>query len=1682
MSDLSDEDASDDERADSASSADLGPGARQLVGELAANGEARAASNLVGKVIGGKYRIDRQISEGGQGVVYSATHTTLKDEVALKVVPIPDERARKVFVGEASHTASLDMRNIVRIRDAGEVEPEVSPVPSAYLALELLKDAKPIDDVELPVGAERARSLLVQVADALQYAHKKGIVHRDLTSNNVLVDGSGKVKLIDFGLSFRIATASIAGRSAVTNWGAAKAGTAGYKAPEQVKGTEQDAHVDVWAAGVILYKLLTGTLPFGDYQSSPPTPEMVEALDRTKVPKEFLAILEGTLRHDPQKRWTALQLFEALAAIPSPRADDEDQAIATAKTSVAPTEKASAPGSESVEAQNPPVGVEVEARTRSWLAGKVVALLSRARSAWRATRRIDIALTVALVVALAMILHLARGRLTAGTLDEAIALALGTVVGTRAVEAVGIRVARRLREGARLAGAADGAARPPDGAREDAPAEPSPQAGVRFRCVIEISLVVVALGAAGTRLSTPSIAWNTQRILSRWVDDALRVGAVGVKARFDKPKVRLLPCRNLTGQPIGDALCERVDTTLGGAMTTAVRHQASDYDAAERMLVQTLEPAAVPPSVHALLRLPYPPLLLRHIAEKRGDVMVAYPVLMMETTGDAAEVRPVLFVIGLDRSAGNEERWVVERIDAGAPTLPLRARPATFTLRERFGDGTNPFTFETLMTVTNEAPTFRQLHETAELVAESTAGSPADPELFAGLSKLFLTESSRAGLVGKDARTPMVEAWYAARKTAALQELLGSIRSTHVALRDAPERAHHETLAQLHLYYGRKVEALGEIYRCFGTGFDEPAAERYRRILSSHHHASKLVGFDVLKNLTEEERKGLGVPDGFLKSLAEAAYRDGNSPLVTYQALVRLVQTRLNETALEARPRLGIHHATTWRALDDVTTAKKPQAVDVLKGKTARGVLMSRLDDLRKKLRSSQEVVRVTAVEKGSEAERKGILVGDVIVKVAGTLVRDSDDVVKTILDAPRSGDLTIELEREGERRTIAVNVARRPSDDVHEEMKEYERKARELASEIGTVEAAALLGVVLSQLGHLHHDAARRLALYKESRGKLIDALAQLQAHGAFAPTIAYNLAEIESAIGLAEADSATRRVHVDAAKAQYGKVAEVAPLTFLVPQFLAGHASREDLESQFWITRRAHENDAGNDHLQNELAIAGLGAALGYDAVVEPNEELPSHIVRYDPKPAVNANEIFSRLRSKYPFARFNHAYVCLVYTRDLDCAIDGLVDLADGGTLAPTARATLAQALLSRSQDRILRLDAAGAIDDLRRARAVLEWIPDGDRDLRGPKHVALASLDLEAHDFSSAREHLRLALEVEPGSHDIALRVASTFREGGAVTQEARLWYGYVREISPSSGRLIVAVQELEAWGQGNASKERAQELEKLVKGLLGPSQVALEKLGSRALAGPAPASKGESERAGLELLLHQPELSDVSSASQRAYLAQLLIAYAKFLATKPEAATPEDAEKERELLQLATLVPVVIGTFSQVEAAMHLVRGSAGERMRPEARQKLLNLGGIVAEIFFENYEKKLPNATDRSTRELRLVSIEQTLGSGLMQGKEPAAEGTLYLLMSAARGMMLAKREPALCTAHVRVWLVAAAIGHSESEAMRQRALACLTELQQRVRTAPDTTALAKAIKTGIAKQVEAMLGPLAGP
>ncbi|MEM6292410.1 MAG: serine/threonine-protein kinase [Myxococcota bacterium] len=284
-------------------------------------GEAEP-SLAAGTVLAGRYRVERVIGEGGMGEVYLARHLTIDKLLAIKV--LSPERARRPrtvsrFLQEAKASSKIRHENVVDITDFGKDDGR------AFFVMEYL-DGEDLSAILKRGGRmpwQRARAIIIQVLEALTAAHQASIIHRDIKPHNIFIIAREHnpefVKLIDFG----IAKLRDGSEEALTQTGAIM-GTADYMSPEQGQGMDLDGRSDLYSVGVILYRMLTGGVPFkaGNAMATvylhvhteavPPS----QACPEAEISPELDALVLRALAKKPEERFSsAAEFIAALRAV-----------------------------------------------------------------------------------------------------------------------------------------------------------------------------------------------------------------------------------------------------------------------------------------------------------------------------------------------------------------------------------------------------------------------------------------------------------------------------------------------------------------------------------------------------------------------------------------------------------------------------------------------------------------------------------------------------------------------------------------------------------------------------------------------------------------------------------------------------------------------------------------------------------------------------------------------------------------------------------------------------------------------------------------------------------------------------------------------------------------------------------------------------------------------------------------------------------------------------------------------------------------------------------------------------------------------------------------------------------------------------------------------------------------------
>ena len=297
--------------------------------------------NLEGKLLGGRYEIIEKIGNGGMATVYRATDKVLKRDVAVKILRdefTTDEEFIKRFEVEAQSAARLTHPNIVSIYDVG-VEDNFN-----YIVMELIR-GKTLKEIILeekgPLPWKWSVNVAIQIASALETAHRNNIIHRDIKPHNIIITEDGIAKVTDFGIAKAVSN------STITAFGTT-IGSVHYFSPEHARGGFTDAKSDLYSLGVVLYEMVTGKVPFDadtpvsvalkHMQEKPQEPIEVNP----NVPMAVNKIIMKALQKDTNLRYqTATDMLDDLRkALKDPDGDfvDDEEYDPTAKTQVLHTE------------------------------------------------------------------------------------------------------------------------------------------------------------------------------------------------------------------------------------------------------------------------------------------------------------------------------------------------------------------------------------------------------------------------------------------------------------------------------------------------------------------------------------------------------------------------------------------------------------------------------------------------------------------------------------------------------------------------------------------------------------------------------------------------------------------------------------------------------------------------------------------------------------------------------------------------------------------------------------------------------------------------------------------------------------------------------------------------------------------------------------------------------------------------------------------------------------------------------------------------------------------------------------------------------------------------------------------------------------------------------------------------
>jgi serine/threonine-protein kinase len=264
---------------------------------------------MIGTTLSSRYRIEATIGSGGMSTVYKAFDVTLERDVALKIMHADisrDPSALERFGREARTVAQLSHPHVVMVIDAGEDEGH------PYIVFEHVRGETLKDRIrrEGPLPIAEAIAYAIEIGRALEAAHEQGLVHRDVKPQNVLIDEEGRAKVTDFGIALSLETEGLTAAGRVV-------GTTDYVSPEQAMGKEVTAVSDVYSLGIVLFEMLTGSVPFkGDSGVSVAMKHVSEGLPdvqrrRPEVSAALAGVLERATAKELDNRYRSMAEFVA---------------------------------------------------------------------------------------------------------------------------------------------------------------------------------------------------------------------------------------------------------------------------------------------------------------------------------------------------------------------------------------------------------------------------------------------------------------------------------------------------------------------------------------------------------------------------------------------------------------------------------------------------------------------------------------------------------------------------------------------------------------------------------------------------------------------------------------------------------------------------------------------------------------------------------------------------------------------------------------------------------------------------------------------------------------------------------------------------------------------------------------------------------------------------------------------------------------------------------------------------------------------------------------------------------------------------------------------------------------------------------------------------------------------------
>ena len=289
----------------------------------------------------GQYELLERLGTGGMGSVYRAHDSKLQRTVAIKILSAQDDEASARLLQEARPASALNHPNICTIHEVGEHPSAVSgQAGQAFIVMEHV-EGKPLSELIPPDGlpAETVINYATQIADALSHAHERGVVHRDLKGQNVVITPEGRAKVLDFGLATKLPRGDsdeVTQTQGALDPGGVLAGTLAYMAPEVLRGETATARTDIWALGVLIYEMGSGRLPFtGSTVAETAASILKESTTPlpAHVPQGLRTVTQRSLSKDSSQRYATTgelrAVLEAIASSDSDSAASSDTRPAT---------------------------------------------------------------------------------------------------------------------------------------------------------------------------------------------------------------------------------------------------------------------------------------------------------------------------------------------------------------------------------------------------------------------------------------------------------------------------------------------------------------------------------------------------------------------------------------------------------------------------------------------------------------------------------------------------------------------------------------------------------------------------------------------------------------------------------------------------------------------------------------------------------------------------------------------------------------------------------------------------------------------------------------------------------------------------------------------------------------------------------------------------------------------------------------------------------------------------------------------------------------------------------------------------------------------------------------------------------------------------------------------------------